>query len=517
MSSLPSLLLSLLSWLPLLPLSLSLFIFGWRLIRNPKTIQNSPPGPPKLPFIGNLHQLIFSGRLPHRSLHHLSQKYGPLVHFQLGGVSAVAVSSPETAKLVLKTQDLDFCTRPDLVSHRTISYNYLDVAFAPYGDYWRQMRKVCSMELFGSKRVLSFRSIRDEEVGKTIEFVSNSSGVPINLSEALLFLTNRVTCRVALGKSYGLGGGGERSRFHRLLAETEELSTAFFVADYFPYLGWVDFITGKHGRLRKAFLDLDAFFEKVIDEHSGPIRSQIPEQEDFVDVLIKVKNELGLTRDHIKAVLMNIFFGGTESSATVMEWTMTELVKNEKILARAQEEVRRVVSGKPKVEESDLHHLHYLKSVIKETMRLHPPAPLLVPRATTRDCTVQGYDVAAKTRVFVNVFAIGRDPNTWDNPGDFSPERFASDAASDYGVDVRGNFQLIPFGAGRRGCPGINLGMVIVELALANLLYAFNWELPPGYSRKLDEEDEEAHGIAMHRKFPLILVPTLSHHITTTA
>ncbi|XP_068650235.1 cytochrome P450 71A1-like [Aristolochia californica] len=425
------------------------------------------------------------------------------MYLQLGSVPAVAISSAKIAEMVLKTHDLDFCGRPDLVSSKTFSYNFLDVAFAPYGEGWRQMRKVCTLELFSSKRVQSFRFIREEEVDQLVGNISKSCqwrGV-VNLSEMLFSLTNNVTCRGALGKSYQVGDG-ERSRFHQVLAEGEELSVAFFVADYFPSLGWVDVLTGKQGRLRKVSQDLDGFYEEVIQEHLNPSRSETLEQEDLVDVLIKVQKELGLTRDHIKAVLMNILFGGTDSSSTVMEWTMTELMKNKKVLKKAQEEVRRVAAGKAKVEEYDLNQLHYLKSVIKETLRLHPPAPLLVPHATTRDCNVHGYDIPAKTRVFVNVLAIGRDPESWDSPEDFIPERFSDDS-----IDYKGsNFELIPFGAGRRGCPGMNLGMVIVELALANLLYAFNWEFPCGSSEE-EEAENEAEGLAVHRRSPLLLVP----------
>ena len=183
---------------------------------------------------------------------------------------------------------------------------------------------------------------------------------------------------------------------------------------------------------------------------------------------------------------------------------MSELIKNPTAMQRAQEEVREAAKGKWIVEESELSKLNYLKLVIKEGLRLHPPAPLLVPRETTEFCRVQGYDIPSGTRVFFNAREIGRDSKYWDNPDEFRPERFSESL-----VDYKGqHFELLPFGAGRRVCPGINFGVVLIELVLANLLCYFDWELPHGMRRE-DLDMEETSGPTTNKKIPLGLVAKL--------
>lgn len=199
-----------------------------------------------------------------------------------------------------------------------------------------------------------------------------------------------------------------------------------------------------------------------------------------------------------------MFGAGTDTTAVTVEWAMAELVKHPDAMKKAQAEIRRVVGEKAKVGEEDLHQLHYLKLIIKETLRLHPAAPLLVPRETLTDVEVKGYHIAANTRVFVNAWAIARDPNSWKKPEEFLPERFAN-----IPIDFKGrDFQFIPFGAGRRSCPGMSFGINSVELALANLLYWFNWELPKGLTKD-DLDMSEDVGITVHMKFPLRMVPKL--------
>lgn len=199
--------------------------------------------------------------------------------------------------------------------------------------------------------------------------------------------------------------------------------------------------------------------------------------------------------------MQDMFLAGTDTSSTILVWIMAELIRNPSVMLRAQDEVREAVKGKAKVEESDLPKLMYLKLVVKEGFRLHPPVPLLVPRETTESCRIEGYHIPAKTRVFVNVRSIGRDQKHWKNPNEFQPERFL-----DSSIDFRGkHFELLPFGAGRRGCPGINFAVQMIELALANLLHRFDWELPPGVRRE-DLDMEEAFGLTMHKKLPLCLL-----------
>ncbi|OVA20565.1 Cytochrome P450 [Macleaya cordata] len=468
-----------------------------------------PPGPNRLPLIGNLHQL---GDLPHLSLQKLSYEYGPLMFLRLGLVPTLVVSSADMAKEIFRTHDLVFSGRPVLYAAKKLSYGCVAISVAPYGEYWREVKKITILEMLSAKRVRSFRAVREEEVAAVIDFVrkssSSSSSVPINLSEMMLCLVNNVICRVTFGRKYeGVSNG--KSKFHGVLIETQDLLAGFSTADFFPWMGWIHKFDGLEARLEKNFRQLDDFYDKVIDEHLNSQRPN-PELEDLVDVLLRIQKDPSqgttLNRDQIKGILTDMFIAGSDTSSATIVWTMTELIRNPTVMKRAQEDVRRNVGNKEVVEESDLPKLSYLKLVIKEAMRLHPPAPLLVPRETTENCTIMGYDIPAKTRVFFNAKAIAKDPKYWENPEVFQPERFL-----DNNIEFKGhNFELIPFGAGRRACPGINFAVVLIELVLANLLHCFDWELPPGQKRE-EVDMREASGITMHKKLPLCLVADIAN------
>ena len=194
--------------------------------------------------------------------------------------------------------------------------------------------------------------------------------------------------------------------------------------------------------------------------------------------------------------------GGGETSSAVVEWPMAEMIKKPKVMEAAQAEVRRVYASKGYVDESELHQLTYLKSIIKETLRLHPSVPLLVPRENRERCQIKGYEIPAKSKVIINAWAIGRDPRYWADAESFKPERFLNSP-----IDYRGaNFELIPFGAGRRMCPGIAFATPNMELPLAGLLHHFDWKLPNGM--KHEELDmTESFGFSVRRQNDLCLIP----------
>lgn len=196
-----------------------------------------------------------------------------------------------------------------------------------------------------------------------------------------------------------------------------------------------------------------------------------------------------------------MFAAGTDTSFITLDWAMTELITNPRVLRKAQAEVRTSVGERRVVLETDLQNLHYMKAIIKETFRLHPAAPVLLPRESMQDVVIDGYEIPAKTRIFVNAWAIGRDPEVWESPDEFKPERFMGSS-----IDYKGqDFELIPFGAGRRICPGISFAIATIEIALAQILYSFDWELPPGIVAK-DLDMTEVFGITMHRKDKLVVV-----------
>lgn len=196
----------------------------------------------------------------------------------------------------------------------------------------------------------------------------------------------------------------------------------------------------------------------------------------------------------------DVLAAGSETSSTTLEWAMSELMKNPRILRKAQHEVREVFQGQANLSEDSMPKLSYVHLVIKEALRLHPPGPFLTPRECRETCQVLGYDVPKGTAVFVNAWAIGRDNKNWEDAEEFMPERFAS---SD--IDFRGaNFEYIPFGAGRRICPGMALGLTIMELVLASLLYHFDWELPDGNNPE-ELDMTERFGMTVRRKSKLYM------------
>ncbi|KAE8717891.1 putative Cytochrome P450 [Hibiscus syriacus] len=432
----------------LLPLPFFLFILLKRSISNNGNRNLLPPSPPGLPLIGHFHLLMFDNSAPHIFFWKLSQKYGPLVFLRLGFKPTLVVSSAKMAEEAMKTHDLDFCSRPNLRGARKLSYNTSDVSYSPYGEYWKEMRKICAVNLFS--RVQEFRPVREDEVARLIGKICRLSvdSKPVNLTEAMASLSSSIICRVGFGKRY-VEEGAEISRFHGLLKESEAMFTSFSFADYFPFIGWADRFTGFLTRLDKIFKELDTFYQELIDEHLDPNRPK-SEREDILDVSLRLwKNRdfsFDFTIDHVKAILMDVFIAGTDTTTATVIWVMCFLMKNPEYLKKTQSEVRHSIGEKGFVDEDDLKALTYLKAVIKETFRLQPTAPLLVPRETLGKCSIGGYQVPAKTLVHVNAWAIGRDPETWENPEEFCPERFIGSP-----IDYKGrNFELIPFGAGRR-------------------------------------------------------------------
>lgn len=284
----------------LLPLLLILVV--WNKIKGGGL--RLPPGPRRLPIIGNLHQL---SELPHRSLRDLAKVHGPLMYVKFGSIPVLVVSSADMAREVIKTYDLSFTGRPAGMASRILSYGCLDIAFSPYGEYWRYVRKICVQELLGVTRVQSFRFIREKEVDQLMDRINRSaSSGPINMSELLLGLTNGIICKAAFGSKYGKSGDGE-SRFQGILGESQAIIVGFGIADFFPSLEWINKVTGFKEKLDKVFRSLDAFFEEVIEEHLEPARPK-PDHEDFIDVMLRVQKDTGqgvtLSRLHIKAVIM---------------------------------------------------------------------------------------------------------------------------------------------------------------------------------------------------------------------
>nr|A0A2Z5D852.1 RecName: Full=5-OH-xanthotoxin synthase; AltName: Full=Cytochrome P450 CYP71AZ6 [Pastinaca sativa]AXB38863.1 cytochrome P450 CYP71AZ6 [Pastinaca sativa] len=470
---------------------------------------SSPPGPRGLPFIGNFFQL-YKAPCIHEYLWNLSKKYGSLMTLHMGSVPILVVSSPKMAKEVLKTQDLIYCSRPRMTGMRKLSYDGLDVAFSTYSEHWRHVRKLCTLELFTQKRAqLCFRLVHEQEVSRMIVRLSETAAASkdVNAFECFSNLSTSIISRVAFGKRYDEDGIG-KERLQRMLSEIDAMLAGIFVSDFFPMFGWIDRLSGMRARLDRTFKEMDMFYEELIDEHLKPNRPESP-TEDLIDVMLKNKgSSCLLTMDSIKAILLNVFNGGTGTSATLLVWAMTALMRNQGVMKKAQEDIRRVIGRKGNVDEDDIQNLSYLRAVVKETMRLYPTGPLLIPRETMESSIIgedkdHMYMIKPKTLVYVSMWAIGRDPEIWKNPMEFVPERFLERPDLNYKGQ---QFEYIPFGAGRRICAGIHLGVTTVELALANLLYTFDWE-PPAGTRFEDIDDETLNGLTLQKKNALYIRP----------
>ncbi|KAH7652976.1 Premnaspirodiene oxygenase protein, partial [Dioscorea alata] len=472
--------------------------------------------PKKFPIIGNLHQL---GPLPHHSLHKLAAKHGPLMHLQLGQIPTIIVSSPELASQILKTHDHVFCNRPSTPAFLKFTYGGLDIAASKHGEHWRQLRKFCMLELFSKKRVQSFKKVREDEVHVLIQSIRHSCSQDenqlVNLSEMLFCMSNNITGRQTFGKRFSKEGECHRSELHDLMRETLEVVGELSIGDFFPCLQYlINVVTGFHGKLERSFKKVDELWEREIERHYLHLSTDDHEHEEekednFLDVLLNLHKDstdnlgFSFTRDHVKAILADMFFAGTETTAATLEWALSELMRNPRVMKKVKNEVQRVTGIKEKVEESDVQGMKYLRLVINETLRLHPLGPLLIPRESVKECMIDGYDIPPTTRAFVNAWAIMRDPNLWDDPEIFFPERFEGSV-----INYKGHhFQFIPFGAGLRMCPGWPLSIANINIALANLLYFFNWKLPEGKS-EIDIDMTESFGISVHKKLPLILMAT---------
>ncbi|TVU11370.1 hypothetical protein EJB05_44954, partial [Eragrostis curvula] len=459
-----------------------------------------PPGPRQLPVIGSLHHLLCA--LPHRSLRRLSSHYGPLMFLKLGEIPVIIVSSREAAEEVMKTHDAVFATRPQTAMIKILTKQGQAIALTPYGDPWRQLRKICKLELLSASRVQSFRPVREEEVARLVQAISSMSGSLVNISELVSAYVADTTVHAIMGRRLK-----DRDGFLRYIDEAIRLAGGFTLADLFPsshLAGALSWTAHKAEIYREG---LFKFLDSIITEHKERRSHEDALPEDLIDVLLRIQGQS--SSDHlnistIKAVIFDLFSAGSETAATTLQWAMTELIRNPTKMYRAQAEVREAFKGcTVAVLEEGLSELTYLHWVIKETLRLHTPGPLLLPRECRETCKVLGYDVPQGAIILVNAWAIARDPQCWNEPENFKPERFESDTR-----DFKGNnFEFIPFGAGRRICPGMLFGLANVELALANLLFHFDWGLPEDMCPS-EVDVTEAMGISLRRKRELWLRPT---------
>ncbi|CAO2206721.1 unnamed protein product [Urochloa humidicola] len=479
-----------------------------------------PPSPPSLPLIGHLHLI---GRLAHRSLHELHLCYGSsggLLLLQLGRRRTLVVSTAAAAADLFRNHDLAFASRPRSIAADRMMYGCANVSFAPYGDAWRRGKKVAVVHLLSPRRVASFAAVRAAEaaalVARAARAAADAGGEAVEMRSLLYGYANAVVTCAAAGAA-----GATAEKVKQLMAHSAALMAGFQPEDVLPNAParLVRWATGLDRKIDDTAAAWDEFLSEIVAAHEekgggGAAAAAGEEDEHFVDVLLRLRREgadgLELTDDRIKATVKDVIAAATETSSGTLEWAMAELVANQRVMSKLQDEIVQVAAAADQpaaaiIAETELNKMGYLKAVLKEVLRLHPAAPLLVPHESTAPAVVQGYEIPAGTVLFVNAWAIGRDPAAWDAPEEFRPERFVGGGGAP--VDFRGaDYQLIPFGAGQRICPGISFALPVLELALVGLLRHFDWELPAGMSTA-ELDMGEAPGLTTPPRVPLVLVP----------
>uniref|UniRef100_A0A0A9DS96 Uncharacterized protein n=1 Tax=Arundo donax TaxID=35708 RepID=A0A0A9DS96_ARUDO len=472
-----------------------------------------PPGPTGLPLVGSL--LSLDPEL-HVYFARLAARYGPIFSIRLGSKLGVVVTSPALAREVLREQDLVFANRDTPDAGRSISYGGgQNIVWNPVGPTWRLLRRICVREMLSPAGLDNVHGLRRREFRATLRHLRGAAGTPVDVG-AQMFLT---TMNVITGTLWGGNIGSESERaavgkeFRQLVAEITAMLGAPNVSDFFPALARFDLqgIRAKSDVLKERF---NQMFARIIEQRVmvGGDPAAAP---DFLEYMLKLEKEGGdgkaaFTMTNVKALLMDMVVGGTETTSNTVEWAMAEMMQKPAVLSKVREELDVVVGRDVLVEETHLPQLQYLHAVIKETLRLHPALPLMVPHCPNADATVAGYRVPAGCRVFVNVWAIQRDPAVWKDPLEFIPERFLPGDGNDAGGEGRkwdfsgSEMEYMPFGSGRRICAGIAMADRMTAYSLAMLLQAFDWELPAGARLDLAER----FAIVMKKATPLVAVPT---------
>ncbi|PHT31955.1 Cytochrome [Capsicum baccatum] len=467
-----------------------------------------PPGPRGLPLLGNLH--MFGDNL-HQDLNKIAKKHGPIMSIHFGLVPVIVASTPYAAEQFLKTHDLTFSSRPSNQVSENIFYKRKNLVSARYGPYWRNMRKLCTLQLLSSAKILAFQPMRKQELGILINFVKQAAmeHKVVDLTAKVGSLSANMSCLMIFGKKYMDEDLGEKG-FKAIIQDMLHIAALPNFSDFFPFLRIFD-LQGYNRRVKELAKLFDEFLERVIDEHVGESNEQ-KQAKDMVDTLMEILQsgaaEFEFDRRHVKAIMLDLLIASMDTSSTTIDWILTELLRHPDVMKKVQNELEQVIGKNRMVEESDLESLEYLDMVIKESNRLHPAAPLLLPHESIEDCTVDGFHIPKGSRVLINIWAIGRDPDTWVEPEKFKPERFQGS-----NIDLRGrHFQLLPFGSGRRSCPGLQLGLTVVRLMVAQLVHCFNWELPNGMMPK-DINITEKFGLVTARAQHLMAIPNYRLHI----
>nr|AGI97015.1 geraniol 10-hydroxylase [Gentiana macrophylla] len=463
-----------------------------------------PPGPTRLPIIGNLHLL---GDQPHKSLEKLAKKHGPIMSLKLGQITTVVISSSEMAKEVLQKQDLEFSSNRSvpnaLYAHDHYKYS---AVWLPAASQWRSLRKVMNTNIFSVKRLDDNQHLRNKKVQELIDYCKKNSekGEAVDVGRAAFRTTLNLLSNTIFSKDLTDPLSDSGKEFKELVENIMMVVGEPNLVDYFPILAKID----PQGIRRRSTIHFGKLLQLIKDLIRERITSGISQGgvSDVVDVLLTTSQETPeqIQMKHIEHMCLDLFAAGADTTSSTLEWAMTELLKNPDKMKKTQNEIAQVIGKKNVIHESDVAQLPYLRCVVKETLRMHTPIPFLVPRRVEQEVEVCGYTVPKGSQVLVNAWAIGRDETTWKDAFTFLPERFWESE-----LDIRGqDFELIPFGGGRRICPGLPLAVRMIHVMLGSLLNCFDWDSESGNSPDgLDMEDK--FGITLHKARPLLAIPSL--------
>ncbi|KAK1560518.1 hypothetical protein Q3G72_027556 [Acer saccharum] len=464
---------------------------------------NLPPGPRPFPVIGNILQL---GNKPHQTLAGLSKIYGPIMSLKLGSITTIVISSPHVAKEALQTHDQALSSRTILDGARGLDHHKHSIAWLPVSAPWRNLRKVCATQMFTAQRLDATQAVRRKKVQELVDYVHEScrSGSVVDIGQAAFTTIMNSLSNTLFSIDLAHFQSDLSQNFNKLVYVVMEESGKPNIADYFPFLQSFD-PQGIRKRITTNIEKLLNIFDGIIDERIlAREKTMSKESKDLLDSLLNLaeENSSQLSLTSIKHLLLDLFLAGTDTTTGTVEWAMVELLHNPEKLTKAQTELRLVLGKDGLVQEFDIAKLPYLQAIMKETLRLHPPGAFLVPHKAETEVEMCSYVVPKSAQVLVNVWAMGRDSSVWQNPTSFMPERFLESE-----IDVKGrDFELIPFGAGRRICPGLPLAQRMVHLMLASLLYTFDWKLANDMKPE-DMDMTEKFGFTLHKSEPLLAIP----------
>ncbi|KAM7504718.1 hypothetical protein LguiB_003622 [Lonicera macranthoides] len=462
------------------------------------SLKNLPPGPRPWPIIGNIPHM---SKNLHITLSHISHLHGPLISLRLGSQLLVVASSPAAAKEILKTHDAILSARyvpkVTIVHHRPFS-----LVWAECGENWKSLRTLCRTELFSAKALELQSNLREKKVAEMVEFLGSKEGQVVKIGEIVFAIVFNILSNICFSKDFiNLKDDQEvASGLKRTIRKLMELGTTPNISDFFPIFDALD-PQGLRKESLQLFTQVFGVWDIIIKDRRESNGFGNSKQHDLLNVMLTS----GFSDTQINILALELFTAGTDTTTSTIEWAISELLKNKEVMCKVREEIRREISA-GSINETQISQLPYLHACVKETLRLHPPVPFLIPHRALDTCEVMNYTIPKNSQVIVNVWAIGRDPSVWEDPLTFKPERFV-----DCNLDFRGqDFEFLPFGAGRRMCPGLPLGTKQVHLILASLFHQFEWLLPNN-DNPSELDMKEKYGMTLQKEQPLLLIPKLKH------